>query len=522
MEKRSPVRVLYIRDDKDTGRPVEERLAQHGFTVSTAGGDQAHTALRARDTYDVLCIDLTAAKPGSFHELHQRDEGGNFPPTIMITGPETAAAAGQFMDLGPVCCLVRDADGRYLDALTCLIERLGAAQTLAREKQEIEEALGEARERLFMSQKMEAIGMLAGGVAHDFNNILATILGYASFLRGKAAPEDVFFEGLSAIEDSAVRASELTSQLQAYSRRGKMEIKEVPVNRVVKEIHNLIRKTFDNSIDIRLDLNEDVTTVDADVSQIKQMILNLAINARDAMPKGGALIIRTFMSTIPDGQIEVGRDIPPGDYVGISVSDTGPGMDRQTGQEVFEPSGSEGRRPEGAGAGLSAAYEVAKRHGGWIDVKSEAGAGTEFLVRLAASGKKEEAPAKELREAKGGSETILIVDDETQIVQMLTRLLTDFGYRVFSSDSGAEGARIFEERAGEIDLVLLDIMMPGMGGKEVMGRILQLRPDARILLASGYSEQERHRDLMEMGAVGFIGKPFVVRDLLGKIRDVLG
>ncbi len=521
MEKRPPIRILYIRDDRETALRAEELLKARGFSVEVRQCAGASAAIRDRDSYDVLCIDLTSARPGVLSDLREYDGGGNLPPTIVITGPE-AGAADQLVDAGPVCALFRDADSRYLETLPYLIERLSAAERLAREKQEIEKALRQTEEQLFRSQKMEAIGMLAGGIAHDFNNILATILGYASFLKGKATPDDVFFQGLSAIEDSAERASELTSQLQAYSRGTGMEIKPVSLNRVVREIHNLIRKTFDKSIDIRLELDEDAGTVDADISQIKHMVLNLAVNARDAMPTGGTLTFRTFMSTLPDGRIEAGRDVPPGDYVIISVSDTGQGMDRQTRERLSEPSFRGGRLPEGAGPGLSVVYRVVKGHAGWVGVKSEAGGATEFIVALPVSKKKKDAPAGDSKEVTGGSETVLIVDDEPQIVQMLTRLLSDFGYRVLDSYSGAEGVRIFEERAAEIDLVVLDIMMPGMGGKEVMSRILQLRPDARILLASGHSEQERHRELMEMGAAGFIGKPFVVRELLAKVRDVLG
>jgi two-component system cell cycle sensor histidine kinase/response regulator CckA len=760
MTQERPIRTLYIRDDPKTALRVTERLVRHGFAVESPESGAAVAAVRNRKAYDVLCVDLT--RPGASAVGHLREYAGmgEPSPTIIITGPETAAVVAEFMGRGPICSIVADADGRYLDTLPCLIERLFAYETLDREKQRVEKVLGETEqrlrwfseaafegiffydgdvildanqafasmggydlseiigsdpmkliapenreeaaekaragyggpseytafrkdgstipievysksfqmegrtvraiavrditkrramearlresedlikavfdcsgvalgmtdrdgrwvqtntaftrmlgytpgdlagltnldithpddrqrtavyiddmvegridshrtekrylhkdgsvvwadvsltairdtrkgltaivgaimdvtdkkrieERLFMSQKMEAIGTLAGGIAHDFNNILATVLGYSSFLKGKASPDDIFFQGLEAIEQSAVRASELTSQIMAYSRGGKMEIETVSMNRVIREIHNLIRKTFDKSIDIRLDLDEDIATVSADISQMKQMVLNLAINARDVMPDGGTLTIRTLMLTIPDERIKAGGDIRAGRYVGLSVSDTGAGMDRESKQRIFEPYFSKGESQWGAGLGLSVVYGVARRHGGWVDVKSEVGVGTEFVIGLPESEKTVDAQAPELKEVRGGTETILIVDDETHIVQMLTRLLTDFGYRVLQSETGADGVRIFEEQGAGIDLVLLDIMMPGMGGKEVMGRILGLRPDAKILLASGYSEQERHRDLMEMGAVGFIGKPFVLHDLLRKIRDIL-
>ncbi len=522
----STIRALFIKDNRETAPGVEERLGRHGIIVQVPPRDSAADAMRRRDTYDVLCIDLTAPGVEAFDHLRAQCEAGDLPPTILITGQETAGSVAEFMGMGPVCCLVGDSEGRYLDTLPDLFERLSARERRTRETMELEKLLKKAEERFLTSQKTEAIGMLAGGIAHNFNNILATILGYASFLRGKAVPDDIFFQGLSAIEESAIRASELTAQLQAYSRGGNMENKPVSVNSVVGEIYNLIRKTFDKSIEIRLDLDEGVQTVDADISQIKQMVLNLAIGARDAMPSGGVLTFKTFMSKIPEGEIgisgEIGGDIGPGDYAGLSVSDTGAGMGREAGQRISGPSFSRGDGQWGGRPVPSVVYDIAKRHGGRVDVKSEAGTPTEFIVLLPVSRKREEAATGGLREAAGGGETILVIDDEHQIIQMLTRLLTDFGYRVLHSDSGAGGVRIFEEQGKEIDLVLLDIMMPGMGGKEVMSRVLGIRPDTKILMASGYSEPQRHRELLEMGAAGFIGKPFVLKDLLIKIRDILG
>jgi len=379
-----------------------------------------------------------------------------------------------------------------------------------------------AEERLLTSQQMEAIGMLARGIAHEFNNALATILGYASFLKGKATKDDVFFNGLTAIEESAVRASELTSQIHAYSRAAKIEIGTFSINRAVGDVHKLIQKTFNKSIRIVLDLDENINSIDADIAQIKLMVLNLCINARDVMPRGGVLTIRTFMSCVPDDRIGFNEAIPPGEYVSITVSDTGSGLDEEAIKRTFESycSGETGSEP--AGFGLPIVYGIVKRHNGWIDVTSRVGSGTEFSILLPTSEKKEDAPVAKSIGALGGSETILVIDDETQIVKMLDQLLKDFGYQVLYAYSGADGIRIFEKKGKEIDLVLLDIMMPGMGGEQVLERLLRLRPDVKVLMASGFSDKERREDLMAMGAAGFIGKPFNVRGLVGTIRNILG
>jgi len=402
---------------------------------------------------------------------------------------------------------VRDKDNAF-------VALIGAVMDIG-EKKQIEE-------RLLTAQKMEAIGMLAGGIAHDFNNVLATILGYASFLKGKATNDDIFFSGLTAIEDSAVRASELTAQILAYTRGKKMEVGTFSVNEIAVDINKLILKTFNKSITIKLEQDEDIETIDGDKVQIKQMLLNLCINARDMMPKGGELTIRTCMLRVPEDGIGTGRTVPPGRYVGIGVSDTGEGMDEEARRRVIDSflSGETGAKP--AGFGLSVVCEIAGRHGGWVDAVSRADAGTEFIVFFPVSKEKKETRAAKPEVVVGGSETILIVDDEIQIVSMLKRLLTDYGYRVLYAHSGADGVRIFEENKKEIGLVLLDIMMPGMGGDRVLEKIIRISPKTKVLLASGFSEQERYQGLMEMGAAGFIGKPFNVRSLLGKIRSILG
>jgi PAS domain S-box-containing protein len=378
------------------------------------------------------------------------------------------------------------------------------------------------QERLLTSQKMEAIGMLAGGIAHDFNNILATILGYASFLKGKAAKDDLFFGGLEAIEDSAERAAGLTSHILDYSRHPKMEIETFSINRVIAGVNKLIQKTFDKSITIVVELDESISSVDADMAQIKQMALNLCINARDAMPKGGVLTIRTFMLDAPDDGTRLGEAVPPGRYVCMTVSDTGAGADMETRKGIPETSFSREPGKETGGSALSVVYGVVKRHGGWIDVTGRAGTGTEFTFLLPASHEKGAAPIVESVAGLGGTEMILVIDDEIQIVQMIHRLLTDAGYQVLDAYSGADGIRTFKEKVNEIDLVLLDIMMPGMGGEEVMKQLLRLRPDTKVLLVSGFSEQERHQALMNMGAVGFVAKPFNIHELLREIRNILG
>lgn len=377
-------------------------------------------------------------------------------------------------------------------------------------------------EQLFAAQKMEAIGRLTGGIAHDFNNILATILGYASLLKNKYSQGDMLSEGLDAIEKSALRASKLTSQLLAYSRKGKLEKRSININHILDEIYDLISKTFEKSIKIEVMKDESLPTIEGDASQINQVLMNLVINARDAMPEGGTLQIRTFMEEISEGIEKSNYTIQPGRYVSVRVADAGTGIDRDTLGHIFEPYFTTKRDKGGTGLGLSVVYGIVKGHGGYIDVNSEVGKGTEFLIYLPASERQEERIPERVREIRGGSETILVIDDEEDILSMVGAVLSGAGYKVIRARSGAEGIAFFKKRKQPIGLVILDIMMPEMGGGAVLEKVLSIDPAAKVLLASGFSEENQHHDLLQKGALGFIGKPFTAHDLLIKVREVLG
>ncbi len=374
-------------------------------------------------------------------------------------------------------------------------------------------------EQLLISQKMEAIGTLAGGIAHDFNNILAIILGYSSFLKSKSKKGDSFYDGLDTIEESAIRASNLTSQLLAYTRKARMEVKPINLNRVLQEVYSFISKTFDKSIKIRIITDKNLKTIEGDESQINQVLMNIAVNAHDSMPKGGTLTIKTYMEEVKKEILKRDFDIKPDNYVCIKFTDTGIGMDEETVSRIFEPYFTTREEKGGTGLGMSVAFGIVKGHNGYIDVESRPDEGTEITVYFPASQKKEKTLYKEIGEVKGGNETILIIDDEKEILNMTKSILDELGYTTYTADSGREGIKIFNEN--DIDLIILDIKMPDMGGKEVLKKILENDLDAKVLLSSGYSEENQHHDLLEIGAKDFIGKPFVSDKLLLKIREVL-
>ncbi len=376
-------------------------------------------------------------------------------------------------------------------------------------------------QQLFQAQKMESVGRLAGGIAHDFNNILGGILGYASFLKTKASVDHPFYKYIDTIEQGAVRAAELTSQLLAFARGGKYNTRPSDLNGIVNETLKLIGRTFDKCIEIRTALHPELGAVEADPAQMQQVLMNLCVNAGDAMPNGGILCIETGPVTINEKHAERHAELKPGEYVCLSVSDTGIGMDKETRQKVFEPFFTTKEEGKGTGLGLSMVYGVVKNHGGHVNVYSEAGHGSTFRVYLPVNGKPEIGQIAELEIPEGGTEVVLVIDDEAPIRSLAEDILTSYGYRVLCVEDGAEGVQIYRDSWNEIDLVILDMVMPKIGGRETFLKLKEINPSIKALLSTGYSQNEKTKEILESGVHGFIQKPYDVNELLTKVRMVL-
>lgn len=376
-------------------------------------------------------------------------------------------------------------------------------------------------EQVLFAQKMDAIGTLSGGIAHDFNNIMATVLGYASFLSSMAHGNTKLEKGLKAIEKAAIRASELTSQLLAYSRKEILTIKPVDLNRIVRDTFDLLSKTFDKSIKVRLITAEALPTVQGDESQLVQVIMNLALNAQSAMPEGGTLQIETSLKNFKDGSSEKDFYVEPGKYVCLKISDTGVGMDTETMKRMYEPYFSTKVDSGGTGLGLSVVYGIVKSHNGYIYAESEKNKGTDFFVLLPASNHVEVREPERKTVVTGGDETILVIDDEWDILEMLKDTLESHGYSVYIAQNGAEGIALYVRHQEVIDLIILDIKMPEMDGREVLEKLIDHEMRAKVLLISGYSERESYKSLIDKGASDFMTKPFSVEEILVKIREVL-
>ncbi len=374
-------------------------------------------------------------------------------------------------------------------------------------------------EQLRQAQKMEAIGTLAGGIAHDFNNLLTSILGFASVVRLELPADSLLRHDVETIIHSAKRASELTRQLLTFARRSQVEVYPLNLNDVVREVIRLLERTIDKAIVIEPHLSSDLSIVKGNAGQLHQMLLNLCLNARDAMPEGGRLIIETQNVTLSKEKARAELALKADRYILLSVTDTGIGMNTEIQQRLFEPFFT--TKEQGRGLGLAMVYGIVHGHGGAIHVYSEPGQGSTFKVYLPVASRPAEDTTPQEAEITKGTETVLVVEDEESVRALLQRILEDGGYTVLLAADGVEATELYAERSAEIDLVVLDIIMPRMGGRETFQRLREINPEIKVLLSSGYSENGQAHDILATGARGFLQKPYDLHRVLRKVREVL-
>lgn len=375
--------------------------------------------------------------------------------------------------------------------------------------------------QLLHAQKMEAIGTLAGGVAHDFNNLLLSIQGNTSLMLLDLESTHPYYERLKSIENQVQSGSKLTAQLLGCARKGNYEVAPIDLNHTVKQTSATFGRTK-KEVSIHGQFAEDLSPIEADQGQIEQVLLNLYINAWQAMPGGGDLFLKTMNITHEEMKDNFG-DVEPGSYVLLTVTDTGTGMDKETLEHIFDPFFTTKEMSHGTGLGLASVYGIVKNHGGRIHVESEKGDGTIFKILFPATEKetirthKEQQPAEICR----GTETVLLVDDEDVVIDVGEDMLAAMGYSVLSARSGKEALDVYEEKKEDVNIVILDMIMPGMTGGETYERMKQINPHVKVLLSSGYSAEGRTAQILRCGCNGFLQKPFNMEDLYRGIRDVL-
>ena len=396
--------------------------------------------------------------------------------------------------------------------LHCVFYDITTQRKAEEDKKMLEDQLGQA-------QKMQAIGTLAGGIAHDFNNLLMAIQGRASLVLLDLGQAHPLRQHLEAIEENIRSAAHLTRQLLGFARGGKYEVKPVDINELVTTSSTMFGRTC-KEIQIYTRAQSAPLVVDSDRRQIEQVLLNMFVNAWQAMPDGGELYLETSIADLDEAACAP-HQVEPGRYVKIAVTDTGTGMDETTRQQIFDPFFTTKEKGHGVGLGLASSYGIIKNHGGMITVSSKVGQGSTFNILLPLSKNAVKRKISVQENLVKGSETVLLVDDEVKIIEVAKPMLEFLGYQVISAQSGEHAVDVFRQKAAEIDLVILDLIMPGMDGGKVFDRIREIKPAMRVILSSGYAISGPAEKIMQRGCSGFIQKPYNISELSQIVRKIL-
>jgi len=454
----------------------------------------------------------TPGRTNDFPLLARRVLKGESLTNLELTGNRKS---GMPVELSVSMAPLRDGRGAISGAMAVIAD--------ISERKTAESQKGQLEEQLRQSQKMEAVGRLAGGVAHDFNNLLTAISGYAEMLKGSHEPGDPVRTYADEILSSSNRAAQLTRQLLAFSRRQVLQPRILNLNSVVEHMDNLLRRLIGEHIDLRTVSAPGLDSVRADQGQIEQVIMNLAVNARDAMPNGGQLTIETRNVELDSRYHDRHGRLRNGPHVLLAVCDTGIGMDAETQSHLFEPFFTTKEMDKGTGLGLATVYGIVKQSGGDIWVYSEPGRGTCFKIYFPRVDQDPDLTPKAPATARprAGSETILLAEDSDFVRRLLREILLNQGYTLLEARHGAEALQLSRDHAGRIDLLLTDMVMPHMSGRELAAHLHPLRPEMKILYMSGYTQEAIARDGVLDPGTSFLEKPFTTESLARKVRELL-
>ncbi|HEY7783757.1 MAG TPA: response regulator [Pyrinomonadaceae bacterium] len=524
MEKREIDTVPYILILEDTDADAELieyelRRANIDFRSKRVANKEDFRAEIVNQQPDVVLSDFSLPQFSGLEALRLLKELQCDSPFVLVTGSQTEEVAVECMKEGATDYILKSNLIRLPSAVQNALKR----RQVEKERARALEALKASEAQLLQSQKLEAVGRLAGGISHDFNNLLTAIIGYSDLSIRRVSPDDPLRRNLDEIRRASERAAGLTRQLLAFSRKQVMQPKVFELNAVVADVERMLRRMIGDDIDVRTNLDPNSGNVKADPGQIEQVIMNLVVNARDAMPKGGKLSIETSSLYLDEQYSFEHVSVKPGFYVLLAVSDTGTGMDEETRQHIFEPFFTTKEPGKGTGLGLSTVYGIVKQSSGHVWVYSEPGKGTTFKVYLprveeGAQYYREQEPAAEVPR---GTETILLVEDAEMVRNLTREVLENCGYDVIEASNGKRALSICKNRTEPIDLLLTDVVMPEMSGRELADRLVGLHPEMQVLYMSGYTQDAIvHRGTLDEGT-NFIQKPFSPDALARKVRIVL-
>jgi two-component system cell cycle sensor histidine kinase/response regulator CckA len=518
---KTPLHLLLLEDDPVDADLVVATLSEAGIVCTADRVDTRKAFATALDAggFDLILADYSIPGFDGMTALSLARRHAPDVPFLFVSGTIGEELAIDAMHHGATDYVLKQRLGRLVPS----VQRAIRERDDRRERRRAEEALAQSERQFRQAQKMEAVGRLAGGIAHDFNNLLTVIMGYSHVLATELGREHPLYSKIEETEKAGERAAMLVRQLLAFSRKQPLEPKHLSLNNVVGNLEGMLQRLIGADIRLVIRLDPGNSQVRADQAQLEQVLLNLVVNARDAMPNGGILTIETAQVQLAKSPLYHVDPLPPGSYVKLSVGDTGSGMDRETQAHIFEPFFTTKEEGKGSGLGLSTVYGIVTQSGGAIDVTTRVGHGSRFDIyfpRVAVDTDPSSSQEASVQ-PPGGSETILLVEDDASVRILLRDALRKLGYRVIEAKQGLDACLLASQELDQLDLLLTDMVMPGMGGRELAQHLITMKPDLRILFISGFTDDVGILTGHEHGKSGFLQKPFTPELLARTVRKIL-